>query len=128
MILESSKSDIIKSVQRQTLGNQQQVEVILLRNGNAIVLSANALAYYKSEQSIQDPLGNGLLALAELAPKDNLPADAPQWITEYRAGFVGLIEDKVVLITPVAIQLFAHKADALRNNNEIARLDLSGLQ
>lgn len=128
MILESSSSDIIQSVQSQTLANQQRVEVISLKNGNAIVLSSNALAYYKSVEAIKDPLGNGLLALAELAPEQQLSTDADQWITEYKSGYVGMIEDKVLLLTPVAIQLFAHKADALRNNNEIARLDLSGLQ
>lgn len=128
MILESSTSDIIKTIQAESLANQQQVEVIELYNGNAIVLSSNAMAYYKTVAAIQDPLGNGLQAIAEFAPEQQLPVDVTQWIVEYRAGYVGLIEDKVLLITPVAVQLFAHKADALRNQNEIARLDLSGLQ
>jgi len=36
-----------------------------------------------------------------------------------------LKDDKVILITPNDIQLFASKADALRNQNELARLQLA---
>jgi hypothetical protein len=126
-MLESNQSDIIQSVTPRTLNNQQMIEVVQLYNGNAIVLSSNALAYYKSADSIEDPLGNGLIAMAELPHTQHFtPAHSP-WILQFKAGFVGLVNDRVLLITPVAVQLFASKMDALRNQNEIARLDLPNI-
>lgn len=118
MILQGD-SDII---QRCEWLPDSQMQQLLFRNGSVLVISSEALAYYKSIEAISDPLGNGLVELVELSspvhPSEN------GFVLEYRAGFVGLTDDFVLLITPNDIQLFADKNDALRNQNEIARLQL----
>ncbi len=72
-----------------------------------------------------DELGNGLMELVDLIEGNCLELSEQGFVSEYRAGFVGLKDDKVILITPNDIQLFASKADALRNQNELARLQLA---
>ncbi len=118
MILQGD-SDIIQRCEWLPEGQMQH---LLFRNGSVLVISSEALAYYKSVEAISDPLGNGLVELVELTSA--LQCGENGFVTEYHAGFVGLTNDRVLLITPNDIQLFTDKNDALRNQNEIARLQL----
>lgn len=118
MILEGD-SDIIATCEWLP---DSQIQHLVFRNGSVLAISHDALAYYKSIEAISDPLGNGLLEMAELT--DCLEASDQGFVEEYRAGFVGLTQNKVLLITPNDIQLFGSKEDALRNQNEITRLKL----
>ena len=119
MILEGD-SDIIQQCQWH---GDKGLQYLTFRNGSVLVISENALAFYKNEAAIYDPLGNGLLEMAELA--EPLVFGDQGFVTEYRAGFVGLANEMAILITPNDIQLFPNKESALRNQNEIARLKLS---
>ena len=102
------------------------MQLLHFRDGKILVLSEDTVAFYKDESSMSDALGTGLIAMAALDKQHHLQAmdDSGGWVKEYKAGFVGLHDDKAILITPLAIQLFAHRKDALYNRNEIARLDI----
>lgn len=124
MLIENS-SDVVVTSQLLTLGTGQQVEALTLINRQILVLSENALSVYRSIESIQDPLGNGLLHFAELEQEMFLKQGSDgHFMDMKKAGIVGLFDDKVILITPNDIQLFADRNDALRNQNELARLSL----
>ena len=90
-----------------------------------MVLTEDCMALYKDEASITDPLGNGLKAIAELKDNAQLVKTDKGIVTSFSAGFVGLNDEKAILITPNDIQLFKDKTDALYNRGELARLELS---
>lgn len=115
-------SDIIESVHPEPLANGTPAERLQLRGGPVLVLTEQAIALYRDAQSPDDPLGNGLLALTELTGKDCLTMAGAGFVKEHRAGYIGLHDGKALLITPVAVQLFANREDALRNQNECARV------
>jgi len=125
MLIENS-SDIVLDSQLLTLEAGQKVETLSLINQQVLVLSENALSVYRSIESIQDPLGNGLLHSVALEGAAQLKQyDDGRFMQMKKAGIVGLFDDKVILITPNDIQLFADRNDALRNQNELARLSLA---
>lgn len=126
MIIENS-SDIILEHKACEFSNQERYEALLLRDGKAIVISNKHLALYKSIDSVNDPLGNGLLQICDL-PTNTLEQCPLPWVNHFRAGFISLSDDKALLITPLAIQFFATKNDALHNQNEICKLSLDTLQ
>ncbi|WP_051207661.1 hypothetical protein [Saccharospirillum impatiens] len=117
-------SDIIVNSATFTLSNGEPAEQIWLRGGTVLVISATALALYKDEAAIGDPLGNGLIALTDLSGVSPLAHQDGHFMTEHRAGYIGLHGERLLLITPVAIQLFDDRRDALQNRNERARLPL----
>jgi len=124
MILSGS-SDIIEKCEYFATGTQANTQWLSFSNGLVLVLHKDFLALYKNAQVINDELGNGLMELVDLTGASCLELSEQGFVSEYRAGFVGLKDDKVILITPNDIQLFASKADALRNQNELARLQLA---
>jgi len=125
MIIEGN-SDIITQCEFFAEEQGQPTQRLTFRNGFVLVLAQHFMALYKSVDAIHDPLGNGLKALVDLPSDSQLSYDSTQgFVTEYSAGFVGLHNDKAILITPNDIQLFPHKLDALHNRNEIARLALA---
>ncbi|GAA6134184.1 hypothetical protein NBRC116188_09730 [Oceaniserpentilla sp. 4NH20-0058] len=121
MVIEGS-SDIIIRCEYLADNDTQQ---LTFRNGFVLVLQAFVMALYKDTQSIADPLGNGLKALVDIPQKEGLQLEAQGFVSEYSAGFVGLMDEKAILITPNDIQLFPSKLDALHNQNEIVRLALA---
>jgi hypothetical protein len=126
MIIENS-SDIIVSNSTQTLQNGEAIEVLQLRDGKVFVISQHSLALYQHASYIEDPLGNGLLAICEIPTALSLPLTGESWLKQYRAGFIGLHTGQTLLITPLAIQLFACANDALHNRDEICRLNLESV-
>ena len=123
MLVENS-SNIVRSSQLFTLKNGEQVEAIELINSQILVLSENGLSLYKDINSIEDPLANGLLHSANLSSDNYLIAEKGHFMQAAQAGLVGLFDDKVILITPNDIQLFPSRHCALRNQDEIARMQL----
>lgn len=117
-------SDLVINSLTFTLSNGEPAEQIWLRGGSILVISATALALYKDEAALSDPLGNGLIALTELSDASPLTHQDGHFMTEHRAGYIGLHDDRLLLITPIAIQLFDGRKDALQNRNERARLPL----
>lgn len=125
MLIENS-SDIVSNDQQLTLTSGEVVDALTLINGQILVLSVNTMSVYRSLESIQDPLGNGLLHSVALEGQSKLcQGEGGRFLAMKKAGIVGLFDDKVILITPNDIQLFASRNDALRNQNELARLSLS---
>lgn len=117
-------SDLVTNSVTFTLSNGEPAEQLWLRGGSVLVISATALALYKDEASVGDPLGNGLIALTDLSKASPLTHKDGHFMTEHRAGYIGLHGERMLLITPVAIQLFDDRLDALQNRNERARLPL----
>ena len=125
MLIENS-SDIVSNDQQLTLLSGELVDALTLINSQILVLSENTLSVYRSLDSIQDPLGNGLLHTAALEGAAELQrGEDGRFMAMKKAGIVGLFDEKVILITPNDIQLFANRNDALRNQNELARLSLN---
>ncbi len=124
MLLEGS-SDIILKCEYKTEGALKGCQLLTFRNGFVLVLREDCMALYKDEASITDPLGNGLKAMTELEGPDQLKAADTGMVSLFSAGFIGLSDEKAILITPNDIQLFSNKADALHNRNEITRLALA---
>ena len=123
MIIENN-SDIVKSSQKITLKNGEPVEALDLINGQLLVLAENGLSLYKDVASIEDPLANGLLHSANLTTENYLVVEQGHFMKGAQSGVVGLFDDKVILLTPNDIQLFPNRYCALRNQDEIARLQL----
>lgn len=117
-------SDLVTNSVTFTLSNGEPAEQLWLRGGSILVISATALALYKDEAAVSDPLGNGLIALTDLTGISPLTHRDGHFMTEHRAGYIGLHGERMLLITPVAIQLFDDRLDALQNRNERARLPL----
>lgn len=115
-------SDIVTELESRPLNNGEPAERVHLNGGPVLVLSARALALYKDAQSPDDPLGNGLLALVELDEAHRLAPVGERFVTEHRAGYIGLADGQALLVTPAAIVLYANRDDALRNLNARARL------
>ena len=124
MILSGS-SDIIVKCEYFESGEHAGSQWLTFANGLVLVVSSAFLALYKNESSIGDELGNGLNAMVDLPEDALLKLTGQGLISEFRAGFVGLMDDKVILITPNDIQLFKNKQDALNNKDEITRLKLA---
>jgi len=121
MLIEGS-SDIIVRCEFKA---DSQTQWLTFRNGFVLVLQPQAMALYKDAQSINDPLGNGLKAIVDVDAQQTLAVNESGFVSEFSAGFVGLVDDKAILITPNDIQLFPNKLDALHNRNEITRLALA---
>jgi hypothetical protein len=123
MLIENN-SDLVKYSQLITLDNEESVEAIHLINGQILVLAANGLSIYKDLASISDPLANGLLHSAALAKENFLVSEEGRYMQMNRSGLIGLFDEKVVLITPNAIQLFPSRESALRNQGELISFHL----
>ncbi len=124
MILSGS-SDIVVKCEYFETGKHQGCQWLTFANGLVLVINRDFLALYKNESSIADELGNGLNVLVDLPSENQLKLTEQGLVREFRAGFVGLMDDKVILITPNDIQLFRGKQDALKNKDEITRLKLA---
>jgi hypothetical protein len=124
MVLEGS-SDIIVRCEYMSEGTHEGSQWLTFRNGFVLVLATDVMALYKSVESIGDPLGNGLKAMVELAGSAQLIKASGGLVSSFSAGFVGLMDDKAILITPNDIQLFKNKQDALYNRQELGRLELA---
>lgn len=103
------------------------IDLIFLKGGPVLAISPTSFSLYKNEKSIQDPLSNGLISSANWnSSQEILPcADTNALVKSYKAGVIHLTNDKTILITPVAIQLFSSAGDALHNRDAIAHLNIN---
>ncbi|MAD44997.1 MAG: hypothetical protein CMI02_00315 [Oceanospirillaceae bacterium] len=122
MLIENT-SDLIRQVTSLTLASGIPAEAASLINDTVLVITADTLALYRTLEQVGDPLGNGLIRSVSLDTP--LEADDGHFIREHRAGYVGLCDGAVLLITLNDVQLFSSKEDALHNRNERLRLSLA---
>jgi len=106
---------------------QRPAQLLHLHNGYVIVLTPHAIACYRNYQSIQDPLGNGLLSFVELDGASSLHFVQDACVATHTAGYVGLMDGKALLITPNKIRLYANNQDGLRGHNCLGELELPSL-
>lgn len=121
-MIVGNSSDLIAALQHIHV-NEQLVAIATLINGTALVVAPDSMSLYRSVDKVGDELGNGLIASVRL-PITLTAADGVL-ILEHKAGYVGLADGYVLLITLNDVQLFANKNDALRNQHEIVRLSLA---
>lgn len=124
MVIEGN-SDIIVRCEFFPASSAGPCQWLTFRNGFVLVVHRDYMALYKDEKAIGDPLGNGLKAIVDVPSEYALSQSEDGFVTEFSAGFVGLVGDKAILITPNDIQLFPNKLDALHNRNEVVRLALA---
>lgn len=124
MVIEGN-SDIIVRCEFFNESTVQPAQWLTFRNGFVLVIQATFMALYKNIESINDPLGNGLKAMVDIPAEQTLGFSEQGFVEEFSAGFVGLVGEKAILITPNDIQLFPNKMDALHNRHEIVRLQLN---
>ncbi len=120
MLLEGS-SDIVANVERREI-KSQMMELVFLNDQKVLAIAKDSLALYKDVDAISDPLGNGLICMANLEEIE-FNMDEPVVLT-HRSGFIGLVQDKVLLILPNAIKLFHNKEDALQGQKVVCSLEL----
>ena len=123
MLIEN-RSDLIRSVTQGQLASGQAADIAQLINGQVLVISQDALALYTDAKWVGDALGNGLKASVSIPEGYHLDDAGAGFIEEHRAGYVGLAQGRVLLITLNDVQMFPSKEDALRNQNELVRLPL----
>lgn len=104
--------------------NNEPCELIRLHNGLIIALSSSAMGCYRSQQSMHDPLGNGLLSFCSFDAANQIQFQANRCITTYSGGYVGLADGKALLIAPFKVRLYPNNQDGLRGLNCIGELDL----
>ena len=118
-------SDIIKNVTAFQLENAQKVQVLEFHDGKLLILAKDAMALHKTRTSFEDPLTDSCLGYADLAPEHHLIWMDGSMIEEYKSGYICLKDQRGILITPNAIQLFPGKQEALHNQQSIAKIVLN---
>jgi len=119
-----SNSDIIQNRRLIELESGETAEALELRDGLTLILKPDAIALYRSLDAFFDPLGSGCMAYAELPREQQLTWSNNQIMQEHKAGYVGLSEGKVLLITPSHIRLYQSKHNALHHIDPIGELML----
>jgi hypothetical protein len=123
MLIENT-SDLIQSVQVSRLASGKRVDLAQLINGQVLAISDDSMALYRRFEDIHDELGNGLCRSVAIPAEFHLSLQGDVYLQEHKAGYVGLSDGRVLLITLNDVQMFPSKQDALRNQNEIVRLAL----
>jgi len=119
-----SNSDIIQQRRLIELDSGEAAEALELRDGLTLILKPDAIALYRSLDSLFDPLGSGCMAYADLPAEQQLAWSNNQIMQEHEAGYVGLSEGKVLLITPNNIRVYQSKHNALHHIDPIGELIL----
>jgi hypothetical protein len=105
---------IVASLEQQ--GGTAARTLIRFHNGQVLLVSADAVALYRHDDAVDDPLGNGLLGHELLPPELACTAgEAP--VAEQRAGYVRLQSGAVLFIRPDGVALYENADDALRNRD-----------
>lgn len=123
MLIEQS-SDLIKTVQSVSLPSGSCVDAATLINQQILVVSSDTLSLYQRLEAIGDELGNGLIRSVAIPSQHHLQSADGHFIQTHKAGYVGLTNDRVLLIGLNSVQMFASREDALRNQHEIIQLKL----
>tara|TARA_R110000850_G_scaffold7681_4_gene28272 strand:+ start:1440 stop:1811 length:372 start_codon:yes stop_codon:yes gene_type:complete len=119
-----SNSDIIQNRRLIELESGEAAEALELRDGLTLILKPDAIALYRSLDSFFDPLGSGCMAYVELPTEQQLAWSNNQIMQEHEAGYVGLSEGKVLLITPNHIRVYQSKHNVLNHIDPIGELML----
>jgi hypothetical protein len=129
-MLISETSDIVL----RHLPNWQDIpfiiDLVYLKGGRVLAIAPTSISLYKNEESISNPLSNGLISSADWPKKHQLTLaetddNAQGLVKSYKAGVIQLHQEKTLLITPVSIQLFLSNNDALNNRDSIAKIDIA---
>ncbi len=104
--------------------NQEPAQLLQLHNGLIIAITRNALACYKSHESIGDALGNGLLSYTNIDENNPIRFEDGICVSNYTSGYVGIVDGKALLITPYKVCLYPNNHDGLRGLNCLAELEL----
>ncbi|MCG8534581.1 MAG: hypothetical protein MI808_05740 [Pseudomonadales bacterium] len=119
----SKPDSIIAQIINETL-NQEPAQLLVLHNGLVIALTRQSLGCFKSLNSLNDALGNGLLSHADIQPNSPIEFENGICVATHTSGYVGLLDGKALLIKPHKACLYPNNHDGLRGLNCLAELDL----
>ncbi len=119
MLLNESEL-ILEVIESKTIRNEPVV-IAMLRGGKALAVSRDTIALYKDLSSIDDPLGGGLIGMADIPERARWQSEVPT-ITSYRSGLITFNDKKVIFITPKSFRLYANSQDALHNVHLVCEL------
>jgi len=107
---------IVARHETRNLGPRGPVNLLHFHQGQVLMISAAAVGLYRDAAALDDPLGNGAVGYEEI-PEHLRGQWRPDngFVTEQRAGFVGLQSGGVLFIRPDGIALYDDGASALRN-------------
>lgn len=117
-----SNADIVQNRRLINLDSGEAAEALLLNGGPALVLKPDAIALYRSLEALFDPLQSACMAYTELPEGHKLAWHQNQIMQEHKAGYIGLHDGRVLLITPNNIRLYHDKHSALHHIEPIAEL------
>ena len=110
------QAGVVASDQIVELPDRGPVNLLHFHNGMVLMISNSAVALYRAEKHIGDPLGNGLIGF-EAIPDSLRPsfAEPGGYVTQYVSGFVGLTSGCALFIRPDGIALYPDNQAALHN-------------
>lgn len=106
------------------LGKGVSAEVLQLKGGAVLLVSAKAIATYSSRDNIDNPLRSSRIDYAEFPEAIELSAINERYTLSWRSGMVQLHDERILLITPFHASLFANKEDALQGHHPLAQVRL----
>lgn len=118
------KDSIIAEIRSASL-RTEPAQLVYLHNGMVIAISRRALACFKNDTYLNDPLGNGLLSFCEIPEAQSIGFDGDTCVTTFKSGYVGLHDGKALVIAPNSVRLYPNNHDGLRGTNCIADISLS---
>ncbi|MCK5881926.1 MAG: hypothetical protein KAG18_08620 [Sinobacterium sp.] len=126
-MLLSESSDLVIRHLAAWRESPEIIDLIFLKGGPVLAIAPTSISLYKNEDSILDPLSNGLISSAQWPAKNALSISLKTkgLVASFKAGVIHLAEGKTLLITPVSIQLFLCANDALHNRDAVAHIEIS---
>ncbi len=97
----------------------EEVTLIILKGDKVLAVSHNALALYKNEALLEDPLGSGLVSSADVP--GSVWKKKPE-VVGYRSGLIEFEQGEVIFITPASFRLYPDKRSALHNHHLLSEL------
>jgi hypothetical protein len=129
-MLISETSDIVVRHKANWQESPFIIDLVYLKGGRVLAIAPTSISLYKNEESINNPLSNGLISSADWPNEHaltlaNKADNVKGLVKSYKAGVIQLHQQKTLLITPVSIQLFLNNHDALNNRDAIAYIDIA---
>ena len=129
-MLFNESSDIALQLEPSWASAPVSIDLVHLKGGKLLAISPSAMRLYASAEYLHDPFGNGLIDSCDWSEQQSLQqgpskkSEQPSFVQDFKAGAIHLQQGYTLLVTPVAIQLFASAAQALHNQGCLAELRL----
>lgn len=107
---------IVARQETRNLDQRGPVNLLHFHQGQVLMISATAVGLYRDAVAVDDPLGNGAIGYEPIPSVLQASWDPDLgFVTDQRAGYVGLSSGAVLFIRPDGIALYDDGMSALRN-------------